>query len=351
MSEVAAPARFDKALTAPLTLKAGEGEGRVQALFSSYNTRDSVGDVVLPGAFLEGEEVPMAVNHDWGRLGVGKGVIRSSPQGAIFDGHFLLNTFAGREAYEHVKGMAGLQEWSFGFSILDSEPGKFEGVPVRFLKRVQLHEVSPVFKGANSHTATLAIKAALEEEKAVWSTAYVNDLPDSAFAYVAPGGARDETGKTTPRSLRHFPHHSAEGAPDAAHVRNALARIPQSKVPDSAKASAEAHVRRHANGLDIGKAYLEPEPDAIFEAMQQLKWVEPEGLADLKAGRVLSEATRRRIRAVRDQWATQLAELDQLLADTEPTPRAAPDPDLLELRAQFADFRARHRDVIGEWSD
>jgi HK97 family phage prohead protease len=347
MSEAAAP-RFDKALTAPLTLKAGDDAGHVQALFSVYNTIDSVQDVVLPGAFLEGEEVPMAVNHDWGRLGVGKGVIRSSPQGAIFDGHFLLNTFAGREAYEHVKGMAGLQEWSFGFSILDAEPGKFEGQPVRFLKRVQLHEVSPVFKGANSHTATLAIKAALEEEKAVWSAAYVNDLPDSAFAYVEPGGEKDSEGKTTPRSLRHFPHHSAEGSPDPAHVRNALARIPQSDVPESAKASAEAHVRRHANGLDIGKA--DDEEDRLtnlrdyFQDLAQLQH-------DAKAGRVLSEATRRRIRAVRDQWAAQLAELDQLLADTESPAKPATDPALLELRAQFMDFRARHRDVIGEWGE
>jgi HK97 family phage prohead protease len=246
MSEapLAAPPRVDKALTAPLTLKAGDDAGHVQALFSVYNTIDSVQDVVVPGAFLEGEEVPMAVNHDWGRLGVGKGVIRSSPQGAIFDGHFLLNTIAGREAYEHVKGMAGLQEWSFGFTILDSEPGRFEGVPVRFLKRVQLHEVSPVFKGANSHTATLAIKAAPE---------------------------------------------GLEGA------------------------------------------------DALEEAR-----------TDFKAGRVLSEATRRRIQAVRDQWAAQLAELDQLLTDTAPAPRTAPDPDLLELRAQFAAFQTRYRDVIGE---
>ena len=52
-------------------------------------------------------------------------------------------------------------------------------------------------------------------------TAAINDLPDSAFAYIEPGG-KVVDGKTEPRSLRHFPIH------DAAHVRNALARAPQS---------------------------------------------------------------------------------------------------------------------------
>jgi HK97 family phage prohead protease len=50
------------------------------------------------------------------------------------------------------------------------------------------------------------------------NTAAINDLPDSAFAFIEPGGTKDQTGKTTPRSKRHFPVH------DEAHTRNALAR-------------------------------------------------------------------------------------------------------------------------------
>lgn len=49
----------------------------------------------------------------------------------------------------------------------------------------------------------------------------INDLSDSDFAYIETGGKKDDGGKTVPRSLRHFPIH------DAAHVRNALARIAQ----------------------------------------------------------------------------------------------------------------------------
>ena len=53
------------------------------------------------------------------------------------------------------------------------------------------------------------------------ATADINDLPDSAFAYIEPGGSKDSGGKTVPRSLRHFPVH------DKAHADNAAARIAQ----------------------------------------------------------------------------------------------------------------------------
>jgi len=65
-------------------------------------------------------------------------------------------------------------------------------------------------------------------EEKVWSTKYINDLPDSCFAYIEPGGKKDEEGKTKPRSLRHFPYKDKDGKIDLPHLRNALARVPQS---------------------------------------------------------------------------------------------------------------------------
>ena len=61
-------------------------------------------------------------------------------------------------------------------------------------------------------------------KSAVMSTKKKNDLPDSDFAYIEPGGKKDSEGKTTPRSLRHLPIN------DAAHVRNALARLNQTDI-------------------------------------------------------------------------------------------------------------------------
>lgn len=71
--------------------------------------------------------------------------------------------------------------------------------------------------------------------KAVWSTSFVNDLPDSAFLYIVPGGSKDDQGKTTPRSLRYFPYKDDSGKVDQPHLRNALSRIPQSNLPSDVK--------------------------------------------------------------------------------------------------------------------
>lgn len=83
-----------------------------------------------------------------------------------------------------------------------------------------------------------------ELELADWGGTYVNDLPDSAFLHVEPGGKQDADGKTAPRSLRHFPYKDANGKIDLPHLRNALARIPQSSVPDDVKERATAEARR-----------------------------------------------------------------------------------------------------------
>ncbi len=70
-----------------------------------------------------------------------------------------------------------------------------------------------------------------EIEKAAWSSSIINDLADSAFLYVESGGNKDDEGKTVPRSLRHFPVRGADGKIDLPHLRNAIARIPQAKIP------------------------------------------------------------------------------------------------------------------------
>ncbi len=96
--------------------------------------------------------------------------------------------------------------------------------------------------GADSAESRSAIDEAqtiwAQLEEAVWDTAYIDNLPDSSFLYIAPGGEKDEDGKTTPRSLRYFPVYDGDGGVDIPHLRNALARIPQSKVGQAAKDKA-----------------------------------------------------------------------------------------------------------------
>lgn len=75
------------------------------------------------------------------------------------------------------------------------------------------------------------------------STSDINDLPDSDFAYIEPGGTKDSGGKTVPRDKRHFPIH------DAAHVRNALARAPQSPFGEKAMPKIKAAAEKF--GIDV----------------------------------------------------------------------------------------------------
>jgi len=91
-------------------------------------------------------------------------------------------------------------------------------------------------------------------QEAIWTTATINDLPDSAFLYIEPGGKKDAEGKTVPRSLRHFPYKDKNGKIDLPHLRNALSRIPQSKIPASVKKRVLAKARQIAANAGINVA-------------------------------------------------------------------------------------------------
>jgi HK97 family phage major capsid protein/HK97 family phage prohead protease len=116
-------------------------------------------------------------------------------------------------------------------------------------RRPQVDETEPQVEPQEREIITVAVRAeaaaepveddAVEEaERAQMAAASINDLPDSAFAYIEPGGTKDDQGKTVPRSKRHFPIH------DAAHVRNALARAPQSPFGDKAMPKIRAAAKK-----------------------------------------------------------------------------------------------------------
>ena len=98
-----------------------------------------------------------------------------------------------------------------------------------------------------------------EAEEAEWDTAFINRLPDAAFAVIEPAYQR---GETKDKRCRHLPHHvpsvrnpNEHESVDPPHLRNALARVNQIKpVTDSITAEelrrrAEEHLQRHAEAL------------------------------------------------------------------------------------------------------
>lgn len=109
-------------------------------------------------------------------------------------------------------------------------------------------EEASAYCGAIKHR----VEGSVPKQEAEWTTASANDLPDSSFAYIEPGGTKDSDGKTTPRGLRHLPYKNKSGDIDLPHLRNALARLPQTNISPAAKATAKGHLCAAAKkvGLD-----------------------------------------------------------------------------------------------------
>lgn len=156
--------------------------------------------------------------------------------------------------------------------------------------------------------------------KAEMSGKAINDLPDSAFAYVEPGGKKDADGKTTPRSLRHFPIH------DEAHTRNALARAPQSPFGDKAMPKIRSAAKRF--GIEVSKAM---ELDDGVDGMDPtVVLAAPEGEAPgdpmdpgSPAWEAIDAATARKWTSI----AVRLRNALSTLADRELLEAASGDPD------------------------
>lgn len=163
-----------------------EDQGVVTARFATLGVKDKEGDVILPGAFGEQQVKVSAYGHgSWaGALPVGVGETREAGDEAIADLEFFMSTTHGRDHFETIKGLGDLGEWSFGFDILEEaapdEEQREQGVE-RVLKRLAVHEVSPVLRGAGVGTRTLSVKCdACAAKEGTQEDEPKADLPDEA---------------------------------------------------------------------------------------------------------------------------------------------------------------------------
>lgn len=142
--------------------EAGHGLARLATL----SAVDSDGDTYAPGAFAwkEGGEqwVPILPAHNRGAMPIGKARVYEEGDLAYAELHLNLETAAGKEWQSHLKFDLGMgrpaQEWSYGFGVLDAAKEVRGEDPIRVLKRLDVHEVSPVVRGAGVGTATLTMK-------------------------------------------------------------------------------------------------------------------------------------------------------------------------------------------------
>jgi len=160
---------------APARVKAagesdGLGAGEFTALVSVFGNEDSVGDVVMPGAFTEdlarwkdsGDPIPVIWSHDWGDPFSHIGHVveaRESAGGLLVTGQLDMDNPKAQQVFRLLKGRR-VTQFSFAYDIEDGGWGERDGREVYELRKLRIHEVGPTLVGANQETELIAAKAA-----------------------------------------------------------------------------------------------------------------------------------------------------------------------------------------------
>lgn len=158
-------------LTKNMTVSEMDDAGKGLAIIADLTDVDHDGDTYEAGAFnWKDQWCPLLTAHDRRDMPFGKARVYEEDEKAYAELHLNLETQSGREwhsalKFDLAKGRS-VQEWSYGYSVLDADYAIRGDSKVRRLKRVDVHEVSAVVRGAGRGTRTIdvkAIKAAMKD--------------------------------------------------------------------------------------------------------------------------------------------------------------------------------------------
>lgn len=159
----------------PGQVNVDEAQGIVECFVAGIGNKDSVGDVLIAGAFTKSltRRKPRVVwGHNWNDP-IGKvleiyevapgdrrlplKMLNAGIGGLYARVQFNLNSEKGKEAFANIAFFGQEQEWSIGYKTLDAifDPN----LQANILKEVELYEVSPVLHGANQLTGTISVKS------------------------------------------------------------------------------------------------------------------------------------------------------------------------------------------------
>jgi HK97 family phage prohead protease len=281
------------------SVEQNEGQGVFSGWLEVFNVVDSVGDMVVPGAFKktlsEKKKFPLLWNHSSEPEHIiGVFTAQEEQKGLRVEGRINLEFEDARKLYEKIKWLhqegisIGL---SMGYQVIKDDYKDIANKRVRLLKEVKLYEGSITLFPANELALIEEIK--MSETKREWDTAFINDLPDEAFAVIEPAYKR---GETEDKRARHLPHHNKsvkdpddDDTVDLPHLRNALARMNQIKPvtgsisAEELREKAKKHLVAHAKRLGVGdwgeksidieekiNAFWEKYPDGIEISIDEL---------------------------------------------------------------------------------
>lgn len=142
-------------------IKRAGDDGSFEAVIATLNEVDSDGDVIVPGAF-GNATISIVPAHDHKSVPLGKAKMQDRKNLAVAVGQFNLKIAAARDWHAALKfdlaRPPAVQEWSFGFRVLDEGEDMRNGQRVRVLKKMDVLEISPVLRGAGVNTRTLTVK-------------------------------------------------------------------------------------------------------------------------------------------------------------------------------------------------
>lgn len=267
-----------------------EAKGEVEAVFSTMDVVDKDGDVTRPGAFGEQTVRISAYNHrSWqDELPIGKGGISEIGTKGVMRGNFFMDVPKARDTFMTIKHLGDLMEWSYGYDVEDKGQGTWpEGDPsgqtVRFLRKLKVHEVSPVLLGAGEGTRTISAK---DSKGAIpyQQTGTTNVNWDAGLMMRRCNTTQpslrsmcawvDTSGDAGTKSSYKFPHHmvSENGAVGAANIRACSAGIAVlnggrggANIPDSDRQGVYNHLAHH-----IKDAGNDPPPLKSYDEIEEM---------------------------------------------------------------------------------
>jgi hypothetical protein len=151
--------------TKALAIKEMDEKGVGIALLANLADVDNDGDTYTKGAFSwkgSGQWAPIVPAHNWKEMPFGKSRVYEEGGSALAELKLNLETTAGRDWHSALKFDLEIgqpvQEWSYGYDVLDHSFEMRGGQKVRNLKRLDVIEVSTVIRGAGKQTGTLEMK-------------------------------------------------------------------------------------------------------------------------------------------------------------------------------------------------
>jgi len=348
--------------------QAGPDSGLFLARIATLGVIDKDHDVTLKGAFADAATVRVSrFNHSSAvrdDLPVGVATIREDGDAVIAEGQLNLDSVGGRELYETLKFEQDHEvrsEWSYGFTVEESEEGEQDDEKVRFLKKLVPFEVSPVMRAAGENTATLAVKTAtdfgdlpLYDRDYSWSS---GAAIGRVRKWASSDGSGDKEKIDWPKYAKAFFWYDPEDDSSFGGFKLPFADITEDKlyaVPRGIFAVAGV-LQGARGGVDISEVdqdHIRDVVDRYYEKMREtfddesiiVPWAKSaEGLsmghegdlvlaavdafrdrvgqlADLriKEGRTLSSVNRKRLGELVESMQSVVTDLSELLSATEP---------------------------------